>query len=155
MRQKFFIFICYAFIAIKANTCPKLAITECADPYVFENHIQTQNVATETLAPSIQLETYDFQDASARIVNGQQVADPNTEAPWFARILVCLSKTSMCSICGSSWITGKHMLTAAHCVHESFTDYPEMHIYVYTRLFQNVTMSSESSLKVKKFFKRS
>ena len=54
-------------------------------------------------------------NSNDRVVNGFDVTDPN-EAPFYSRILSCSEGTSGCGLCGSSWITGKQLLTAAHCV---------------------------------------
>ena len=66
-----------------------------------------------------------------KVVNGYQVTDSN-EAPFYARILSCASGNGGCSICGSSWITGNTLLTAAHCVdaNEDGTN-PNHNVYVY------------------------
>ena len=52
---------------------------------------------------------------SSRIVNGIDVTDVN-EAPYYSRILSCSQGGHDCSTCGASWITGKYLVTAAHCV---------------------------------------
>ena len=65
------------------------------------------------------------------MVNGYQVTNFN-EAPFYAKILSCASGTNECSICGSSWIAGYQLVTAAHCVDANVDgSKPDHAVYVY------------------------
>ena len=96
---------------------------------------------SNTLEPKISIQSgLTFEEGEAiileeikngRVVNGQAVTDSNT-APFYSRILSCANGNGGCSICGSSWITGKTLVTAAHCVDANVDgSNPNHNVYVY------------------------
>ena len=51
---------------------------------------------------------------------------------FYCRIISCSEGTSGCGLCGSSWISGKQLLTAAHCVDANQSgNKPDHKVYVY------------------------